>query len=149
MVVLACKREKCDQPEPTLEFVEYVYLPDDPNDIRTTDTLTLTFKFTDCQGDVGITDGSDVKNLQTVLFEQINGEWREFVPLDSSFTNLLYAQVPGSKKIKIGERIEGILEQPLGSIKQNSDTIRFETKLLDQEGNESETIVTPTFIFPN
>lgn len=142
-----CARDKCEDLAPTLEFIEYAYVAADPASAQSADTLTLRFHFSDCQGDVGILGESELRNLQTTLHEQIKGEWVRFVP-EGGDTTMLFSQVPGSSKVKQGEKVEGIIVRPFGSIRQNSDTIHFEVRLLDREGHASAAVYTPTFVFP-
>lgn len=147
---VTCRKSPCDGDKPSLEFSEFTYKLADAQKPQSTDTLKLFLKFTDCQGDVGIDPAdSEEKNLHTRLYEFIGGEWVKFVPFNPADSNLLFVQIPASDKVKDGQRVEGIIEQPFGSLRQNSDTIRFETQLFDRAGNSSEVITTPQFIFPN
>ncbi len=148
LVLAGCQTDNCDEVAPTFEFHQFEYISADPNNPFAADTFVLWTKFEDCQGDIGISSG-DRKNLRTHLFEKLNGEWVKFMPLDSVDSNLLFAQVPTSNKVKDNQKAEGFIEQPFGSIRQNSDTIRFETQLVDREGNESPIVTTPVFVFPN
>jgi hypothetical protein len=149
-MIMGCRKSPCDGDKPSLEFYEFVYKGAGALKPQSTDTLKLFLKFTDCQGDVGIGDTkSEEKNLHTSLYEFINGKWEKFIPFNPADSNLLFVQIPASNKVKDGQRVEGLIEQPFGSLRQNSDTIRFETQLFDREGNASERITTPQFIFPN
>ncbi len=146
--LLSCETDKCDLAAPSFEFYQFEYIPADPNNQFAADTLVLWTKFEDCQGDIGIENG-EIKNLRTYLFEKFNGEWVKFVPIDSVDSNLLFSQIPTSDKVRDGQKAEGFIEQPFGSIRQTSDTIRFETQLIDRKGNKSEVVTTPEFVFPN
>ncbi len=148
LVLVGCQTDNCDEVAPSFSFHQFEYISADPNNPFAADTLVLWTKFEDCQGDIGIREG-DLKNLKTYLFEKLNGEWVKFIPVDPVDSNLLFSQVPTSSKVKDNQKSEGFIEQPFGSIRQNSDTIRFETQLVDRAGNESQVITTPEFIFPN
>ena len=148
LILAGCQTDNCNEVAPTFEFHEFEYISADPNDPFAADTLVLWTKFEDCQGDIGIRDG-DRKNLRTYLFEKLNGQWVNFIPIDPVDSNLLFSQVPTSNKVKDNQRAEGFIEQPFGSIRQNSDTIRFQTQLVDRAGNESPVITTPEFVLPN
>lgn len=149
-LMMGCQKLTCDGDKPTVEFSSFDYKKADPSRPQSTDTLKLFLSFSDCQGDVGIDPAkSKNKNLHTRLYEFIDGKWQKFIPFNPADSNLLYVQVPASEKVKDGQRVEGLIEQPFGSLRQNSDTIRFETQLFDREGNASEIITTPQFIFPH
>ena len=149
VAISACTKESCEEEAPTLEFYEYEYKLGDPNNPFTTDSLLLRLQFVDCQGDIGVSKIDDsTKNLRTYMYEQIDGTWRRFIPANEADTVLFFAQVPRSNKLKDGQKAEGIIQQAFGSVRQNSDTIRFETRLFDRSGNKSERIVTPAFIIP-
>ena len=148
LALASCQTDNCDEVAPSFEFHQFEYITADLNDPFAADTLVLWTKFEDCQGDIGIQSG-DRKNLRTHLFEKLNGQWVKFVPFDPVDSNLLFSQIPTSNKVKDNQKAEGFIEQPFGSIRQNSDTIRFETQLVDREGNESPIVTTPEFVFPN
>ncbi|GAB4375235.1 MAG: hypothetical protein Kow0075_01460 [Salibacteraceae bacterium] len=147
-LVCSCGQEKCEEPAPTLEFVRYKYQPKPANVSTVSDTLTIVTRFTDCQGDVGSEDPED-KNLRTYLYEKINGQWQRYYPPDSVDSVAFFANIPYSKKVKQGVKVEGLLEQRFGAVRQNSDTIRFETYIIDREGNKSNRVLTPDTIIPN
>lgn len=148
-VLYSCTKEQCQEEPPSLEFYEYEYKAADPNNQFSTDSLLLRLQFVDCQGDIGVSKVDDsTKNLRTYLYESINGEWKRFIPANEADTVLFFAQIPRSNKLKDGQKAEGVIQQAFGSVRQNSDTIRFETRLFDRAGNKSERIVTPPFIIP-
>jgi hypothetical protein len=142
-----CVPERCPEEPPSLTFHQYDYKAADPADPFASDSLTIITQFVDCQGDAGVE--GDEKNLKTFLFEKINGDWVKFIPADSADTVLLFVQIPKSSKVQEDQKAEGFIFQPMGSIKQSSDTIRFETRLTDEAGNRSELVTTPEFVFPN
>lgn len=151
LVIVSCKREKCEEAAPTLEFDSYTYQLADPADPTTTDSLIIRTRFTDCQGDVGLKPDEDqgYHNLRTYLYERIDGEWQRYYPPNLDDTLALFARVPYSSKVKEGVKAEGFIEQKLGSVVQNSDTIRFETFLIDREGNRSPIVTTRDTVLPN
>ncbi|MDP4664275.1 MAG: hypothetical protein NWS74_11445 [Salibacteraceae bacterium] len=139
----ACKRETCDEPAPTLTFdtIFYQITPD-------ADSLTLRTQFTDCQGDIGFENGTGGFDIETYLYEQINGQWILFEP-DSGQNIAFFSKIPFSEKVNTDNKLVGTLEQKFGAVRQNSDTIRFETNILDRAGNKSNVVTTPTFVMPN
>lgn len=145
-----CRIDKCEEVEPSIEFYKYVYFASDPTDPFAADSLVLYTQFVDCQGDVGLNGATDTtKNLHTYLFERIDGQWKRFEHSNPGDSVLFFSQVPKSNKLKEDQKAEGIIEQSLGSIRQNSDTIRFEVQLIDRAGNRSNKVTTPEFVFPH
>lgn len=142
----ACQKERCKEENPALSFSEYIYEPKPAGSTKVADTLVVKYAFEDCQGDIGVFDNS--RNLHTQLYELINGEWELYVPEDSAGSDLFSSSIPTSPKVKKGIKAEGFIEQRFGSIRQNSDTIRFETQLFDREGNASGLVTTPVFVIP-
>lgn len=151
VTVVSCRREKCEEAAPTLEFDRYIFIPASPNDPTATDSLIIRTKFTDCQGDVGLEENENVgfQNLRTYLFERIDGEWLRYYPANLNDTVAFFARVPYSSKVQEGVKAEGFIEQGFGSVRQNSDTIRFETFLIDREGNRSLVVTTRDTVLPN
>jgi len=144
----ACQKERCKEENPTLSFSDYTYIPKVEGSGNATDSLIIKYAFEDCQGDVGLTEGDERYNLRTYLYELIHGEWQRFYPENLADTVAFFARVPTSSKVREGTKAEGFIEQRFGSIRQNSDTIRFETRLFDRAGNRSEQVTTPTFVIP-
>ena len=109
------------------------------------DSLIVKIKFEDCQGDIGIRPNESGFNLHTFQYDFIDGEWSRVVPADSNDTLAFFAKVPFSGETKEGNKLEGTIEQRFGSVRQRSDTIRFEMQLIDRAGNRSNRLVTPKF----
>jgi len=138
-----CRKSPCEEENPTLKFDSILY-----KQTVAADTLTLRTIFTDCQGDVGFANGTGGFDIETFLFERVDGQWAKFVPADLAFQNAFFSKIPFSEKVNSENYVEGILEQKFGAVRQNSDTIRFETMILDRAGNRSNTVTSSTFIFP-
>lgn len=139
----SCKRETCEEEAPDLRFDTLIYKITTP-----TDSLILRTRFLDCQGDIGFSDSTGGFDIRTYLFEYINNEWQRFYPLDSADTVGFFAKIPYSDKLKENATLEALLEQKFGAVKQNSDTIRFQTFIIDRAGNKSNVVTTPTFVLP-
>lgn len=129
-------------------FVEYTFKPKPVDPPSAADSLIIKYSFEDCQGDVGLKPEDTGYNLRTRLFEMIDGEWVRFYPENLADTIAFFARIPHSDKVREGSKAEGFIEQRFGSIRQNSDTIRFETVLLDRAGNKSILVTTPVFVVP-
>lgn len=143
LAATACKRETCEEEAPDLRFDTLIYKVTTP-----TDSLILRTRFVDCQGDIGFNDSTGGFDIRTYLFEYIDNEWKRFYPLDSADTVGFFAKIPYSDKVNSDVKLEGQLEQKFGAVKQNSDTIRFETHIFDRAGNKSNVVTTPTFVLP-
>lgn len=141
-----CDRESCDREEPVLRFDSYEYNIFQLEENLVIDSLIVKVAFEDCQGDIGIKQGESGFNLQTFQFEMIDSVWTRVEPQNAADTLAFFAKVPFSSETNDGNKLEGTIEQRFGSVKQKSDTIRFEVRLIDRAGNQSEKIVTPTFI---
>lgn len=149
VVLLAgCRFERCEEAAPELSFDSYEFKAADPQDPTSTDTLIIKTRFIDCQGDVGLRETDEGFNLRTYLYEYLDGEWQRFYPDNLDDTTALFAKIPHSSKLKEGVKAEALLEQKLGGIRQNSDSVRFETYLFDREGNRSNTVLTPDYVLP-
>ncbi len=148
-LIMSCEQTNCDQEEPTLSFDTLML-----NDSR--DTLIYTVKFSDCQGDIGhigAIDSNTTRTVRTFLFERINGEWVRWFPLPENLSDTVafFSVIPGSSKNRPGWLLEGTIVQDFGlaNLRQNSDTIRFETFVLDNAENKSNRVVSNPFVFPS
>lgn len=144
--VLSCKKIKCDEEAPGLQYDTLML-----NSQR--DTLVFQTKFEDCQGDIGHIgpiDSNTIRSVRTYLYEQIDGEWLRWYPDNLADTVGFFSVIPGSKKNREGWLLKGVVIQKFGlaNLRQNSDTIRFRTYIIDQAGNRSNNITSPPFIFP-
>lgn len=111
------------------------------------DSLYIVTQFSDCQGDIGNEENSYL-DIQTYLFELIDGRWVKFVSADSN-EKAFYSKIPYTTKVNEGVELIGKVEQRIGAPKQNSDTVRFEISILDRAGHESNVVITPAFVYPN
>lgn len=138
----ACKNETCEEVAPTLEFDTLFY-----EVTEAADSLTIGTQFSDCQGDIGFPNGSGGFDIETYLYERIDGSWVLFEP-DSGANIAFFSKIPFSNKVNTDNKLVGTLEQKFGAVRQNSDTIRFQTNILDREGNRSNIVTTPPFVLP-
>jgi len=143
----ACERQQCDEEPPTLTF-DSLYVN------RSADSLVFECAFVDCQGDIGhigAIDSLTPRSVRTYLFERIDGDWIRWYPPNLSDTVAFFAVIPGSAKNKEDWLLKGTIRQTFGlaNLKQNSDTIRFETHIFDNAGHRSETVRTPAYVLPN
>jgi len=143
---IGCEKINCDREEPTLEH-DTLRL----NDAR--DSLVFLLNFEDCQGDIGHIgdiDSTTIRSVRTFMFELIDGDWQRWYPLNLDDTVVFFSVIPGSRKNREGWLLKGVIEQKFGlsNLRQNSDTIRFETYIIDQAENKSNIVVSPAFIFP-
>ncbi|MEX2596151.1 MAG: hypothetical protein WEC59_04405 [Salibacteraceae bacterium] len=145
-IAIGCEKLNCEEEAPKLEH-DTLRL----NDAR--DSLIFRLSFEDCQGDIGHIgkiDSNTTQSVRTFMYELINGVWQRWYPLNLSDTVGFFAVIPGSNKNREGWLLKGIIEQKFGlaNLKQNSDTIRFETYIFDKANHKSNTVTSPRFIFP-
>jgi len=147
--ILSCERTNCEQEEPTLTF-------DTLQLNQTRDTLIYSVEFSDCQGDIGHigkVDSTTTRTVRTFLYEKINNEWVRWFPLPENLSDTVafFSVIPGSNKNRPGWLLEGTIIQDFGlaNLRQNSDTIRFETYVLDNAENKSNRVVSTPFVFPS
>ena len=141
--LVSCDTESCEREEPRIRFESFDYRVVALSDSLFIDSLIVEIWFEDCQGDIGIRPNEDGFNLHTFQYDLIDGEWSRVVPADSNATLAFFAKVPYSSETNEGNKLEGTVEQRFGSVRQRSDTIRFEMQLIDRAGNRSNRLVTP------
>lgn len=144
LALSACEKQECDAEAPTLSHDTIYYAS-----IDNVKTVYLESKFEDCQGDIGsIEPGDTVRTVHTFLYEYYDSKWQRFYHPDSADSVLFFSIIPGSEKLKENEPVEGTLIQEFANVKQNSDTIRFETYIIDKAGNRSNRVTSPRLILP-
>lgn len=146
VVSTSCDTDSCEEESPIISFDNYDYGIFSLGDSLFIDSLVIQIKFEDCQGDIGIKEGESGFNLHTYQYEWVNEEWQRVEPLNPGDTLAFFAKVPYSEKINEGNRLEGMIEQRFGSVKQRGDSIYFEMRLFDRAGNRSNLLETPVFV---
>ena len=147
-VVIGCTKIKCDEPAPTLTY-DTLMLDD------SRENLIFQTEFEDCQGDIGHdvdTDGpidsNTIRSVRTFLFEKIDGQWVEFFPANpTSF----FSVIPASSKNREGWLLKGKVIQSFSLVQlyQGNDTIRLESYIIDQAGNQSNRVQSVPYVFQN
>jgi hypothetical protein len=133
---------------PAIEFKSFEFFGD---------SASLTIKFTDGDGDVGL-DASDVAppydtssvfyyNLFLEQSEKINGVWN-----DVEFEEPIYYRIPritptGQNKALEGEIAVAIDPFPF-FITGNADTVRFSVEMVDRALNRSNKVFSNEIIVP-
>jgi len=146
-LIMSCERTNCEEEEPKLTFDTLML-----NNSR--DTLIYTVKFSDCQGDIGhigAIDSNTTRTVRSFLFELIDNKWERWYPLPENLSDTVafFSVIPGSSKNRASWLLEGTIVQDFGlaNLRQNSDTIRFETYILDNAENKSNRVVSSPFVF--
>ncbi|MFH1120569.1 MAG: hypothetical protein V1775_12165 [Bacteroidota bacterium] len=157
-VLFSCKKYEDYPPEPTIQFMDFILLPDDQG-IDQRGVLRLSFA--DGDGNIGLYDYDTLPpydyNLFVKYFERQNGVFREIFLITSDIINdttIVYDTAnfngripiltPAGKNKAISGEIEDTLfvNNPLSAF----DTIMFEAYILDRELNKSNIIQTPPII---
>ena len=137
--------------EPRIELSSFVIEPD---------SATLTFTFTDGDGNFGLndtnyTDAADCPknyNLFCEYFEKINGQWvwTELNPCTNPYAQPFYSRVPfaepsGQFKAQKGE-VKLVMDDYY--LDSEYDTCKFEIYVVDLPQNKSNVISTQEFVKP-
>ncbi len=130
---------------PDIEYISHSLIPNptSPDSIG-----TVTFRFTDGDGDLGL-NASDTfglhangeayhYNLFIHHYQKQNGEYVEFIPLDAPFHVRFVNLTPkGADKT-----LEGEMETRIGAFLNSPyDTVQYEIFIVDRAHNHSDTIV--------
>ena len=167
----ACRKVETYPIEPEIQFQNGVFALK-INEFDEFDlTFTPTIYFTDGDGNVGwgksdekpsdivkTCDDENTHDLYLNLYEKINGEYklREFdtdywcnngkLENDGSEGNILYANLPFMIGRGQSSALVGDIEYEASMPSLYSDTVYFEIKITDRDGNYSNTVKTSEFI---
>ena len=147
--MVSCEKDSCSKVVPEISFKSAV-----PSNINIQDSakLLLTFKFKDCDGDIGLysSDTSGVHdpdtgkyyyNLKIALLYFENNEWKR------DTETFFDSRVPILNEDG-AQLIEGEIDKELRSIELfYKDTFKLEATLIDRAFHESEPVETPVFSF--
>ena len=149
VLATSCEKKKCTDPVPELSFKEFVPSLTDSN------TYLLTFEFSDCDGDVGMSTTSTILdengevqeyNYMLDLYHVVNGQWvkHEFIP---GAAGLDY-KIPVLENSNQDPSLEGEIERKLNKYfaLEGYDSVMFKATILDNAGHYSNTVETPGFI---
>lgn len=158
LMLTSCEQNDKFDDQPYLEWrdASFRFLGDSSSNRRVVD---LTVYFTDGDGDIGradqnFSDTCDLSNYQALLerydlfiyyYEKVNGQFREILPGDSCFP--FHNILPDLEPTGQNKTLEGEITTPFDFAnypENNTDSIRFELKLIDRAGNESARIIGPS-----
>ncbi len=134
---------------PHIEFNEFQVI----KDINGSDSLGyLSISYTDGDGDIGLKSSDTLPpyeyNFFLDIYQNINGELEKVVLPDSNVT--FNARIPILTPKGVHKAIKGTIEMELELFRMvpflDSDTIAFETYIVDRALHESNVIMTPEFI---
>lgn len=146
----SCKKEACQVPAPEMEFMDFYQIPDDSVNYK------LVFKFSDCDGDIGMATTSTIvdefgetqtTNFKLDLYYLVDGVWSKYI---LAFEEGLNSKIPilsdeNESAIEDGE-IEKTLHKDFSL--GGHDSILFRSRILDNAGHYSEEVETPVFYIP-
>lgn len=134
---------------PQIEFVSFTTI----KNVHQNDSLGFfTISYTDGDGDIGLTSDETEPpydyNFFIDIYENINGEQQKIIFPDTSvtFNSRIPVLTPDGVNKAIKGEIEIEIELYIMSPFLNSDTISFETYILDHALNKSNILHSPDFI---
>ena len=143
----SCKKELCKDAIPEMTYSDFYQLESDTNEFK------LIFKFTDCDGDIGMeTDGSIIDengetqttNFKIDLYFFENDDWNlyEFASEDG-----LNSKIPDLSNSTANPILDGEIEKSLNRFTSLAgyDSIMFKSRILDNAGHYSNEVETPGF----
>jgi len=150
----SCKKEQCTEPVPEVSFLEYY------QEAADTTIYHLVFKFTDCDGDIGMeTTGSildengDVQttNFKIDLYYYQNDQWNKHVFKSEDGLN---SKIPVLGNSTVNPILDGEVEKVIDYYTidlptiGDFDTIMYKSRILDNAGHYSNWAESPQYIIP-
>ena len=139
LIVPGCNKNKCTDPSPEIEFIDFKQFNGD------TAKAILTIGFKDCDGDIGVTQSDTIENLFMEYYERQNGKWVHIEPVIPFYYRIPVLNSDGASDVLDGE-IDIEMFAPYYDPGSPYDTIRFEVYIKDQAENVSNTIFTPDIV---
>lgn len=149
IIFSACQREECQEIIPEMSYNRFEPSIGDTGQLA----YNLVFDFTDCDGDFGkeakvsIVDENGTRQTNNFFIDFYyleNNEWLKY-EFDSGApgfnTNIPVLNENGAQSILTGE-----IEKTISLVVFPYDTIKFESRILDNAGHYSPMVETPTFI---
>lgn len=149
MIFSACQREECQATVPELAYNRFEPSLNDSGQLA----YNLVFDFTDCDGDFGksanatIVDEEGVRqtnNFFIDLYYMQNSEWLKY-EFDSGAPGF-NTNIPVLLDNSASTILTGELEKTISLLIYPFDTIKFESRILDNAGHYSPLVETPAFI---
>lgn len=149
MVFASCRKEECQEVVPDLAYNRFEPSLTDSGQLA----YNLIFDFTDCDGDFGKSANSEIidqngarqtNNFFIDMYYRENNAWKkyEFGPDAPGFnTNIPVLSDNSASPILTGE-----LEKTISLLIYPFDTIKFESRILDNAGHYSNNVETPAFV---
>ncbi len=148
LITASCEKKTCDDPVPKMTFTQFT-----PS---TTDTINylLTFNFTDCDGDIGMSPTATIidengetqtNNFMIDLYHVVNGQW---VKHDFGNNVGLDSKIPDLNNSNANPMLDGEIEKKLHPDLSllGYDSVKFKSRILDNAGHYSNEVETPGFI---
>lgn len=148
LVFSACEKKSCGEPVPQMSFAQFTPAPND------TLNYVLTFNFSDCDGDVGMTPTATIvdengetqnNNFMIDLYHIVNGQW---VKHDFGNAVGLDSKIPELNNSSANPMLDGEIEKKLHPDLSllGYDSVKFKSRILDNAGHYSNEVETPGFI---
>jgi len=148
VLTTGCLKTEEFPPEPRITFKSFEFFGD---------SASLTFSFTDGDGDIGL-DATDTYapfdtgstyyfNLFLEHSERINGEWN-----DVTFAEPIHYRIPRITPTGQNKTLEGEIAVAIDPfslfITGNADTVRYSVELVDRSLNRSNKVFTNDIVVP-
>lgn len=150
VIVTSCRKDDCVNSVPEMEYGDfYQTFPD-------TDYYYLTFKFSDCDGDIGMeTTGSirdengevQTTNFKIDLYYMENDEWFKYEFQSEDGLNSKIPDLTGASGLQSPIENGEVEKELFGAASFGGyDTIMFKSRILDNAGHYSNEAETPVFV---
>ena len=158
ILLFSCKKEKEYPVVPVIEYKEFLY-------DRSTQQGSFVFKFTDGDGDIGLSQTDTQPPFDTAsfyynnffihIYERINGIYQPFVIFNNitqqNDTIVFKYRIPYITPVSANGSLKGELETKMdvGLMLPflHSDSVQFEAFIFDRQLHKSNVIRTPDIIF--
>lgn len=153
-LIFGCEKNNCEIVSPTLEFKSF--------GVVDSVGALLTLGFTDCDGDVGLTDADTFgqfhvdstfhHNLFLEYYEMENGVWFKWDDLGPPLDPPFYYRIPDLRSDNPKKKLEGDIQvklEPFYYIPFSPrDTFKFTIRFVDRALNWSNEVETPMMVKP-
>ncbi|HBF20677.1 MAG: hypothetical protein CMI36_13020 [Owenweeksia sp.] len=151
----SCKNNDRFRDEPFLEYRSYRYVYDEDS-TSNRKSIEFTLYFTDGDGDLGSdeepkdTCDISINNFFIRYFEKVDGTYTEVEPRDSClpFDSRIPSLSPGGSNPTLEGEIITFFDYSGYPFNEDVDSVRFEFKVVDRAGHESNISGSPSIPVP-
>jgi len=147
--VTSCHKKECSEVVPEMEFLSFK-----PSQVDS-GYFILTFSFKDCDGDVGKDAGQSImdengeiqkSNFMIDLYHVVNNQWvkHEFNQDDAGLDDNIPVLNNGATNPILDGEVDKRLHKDFALL--GYDSVKFVSKILDNQGHYSNEVETPGFV---